>query len=236
MEVKFNMAENLISIVIISDRVIFNENKLEVFENFSVDDTKLLFGTLLLNLLENFNATDSSYEIMAHLDEEDKDYLSTEAEKFNNHKIYFYQNSPNASLLFDKIKDSKHTIILFADIMGLSNTTIKEILNLLNSDENIIVIGISQESSLCFIGFNHQTENLQNAIQNSERDYSKFLSLLKTEEHFIHTLNGFIRVNSKSSFRELYIDLSQKKSIEYCSQEMHEKFTHLFVEYKDLLQ
>lgn len=230
------MAENLISIIILSDRVIFNKNKLKVFENFSVDDTKLLFETLLLNLLENFNAADSSYEIMAYLDEEDKDYLSTEAEKFNNHKIYFYQNNPNASFLFDKIRNYNHTIIMFADIMGISNPSIKEILNLLNSDENIIVIGISQESSLCFIGFNHQTENLQNAIQNSERDYSKFLSLLKTEEHFIHTLNGFIRVDSKSSFKELYNDLSQKKSIEYCSQEMHEKFTHLFVEYKDLLQ
>lgn len=229
------MAENLISIVILSDRVIFNENKLEVFENFSVDDTKLLFGTLFLNLLENFNTTDSSYEMLVYLDEEDKDYLLTEAEKFNN-KIYFYQNNPNASFLFDKIKDHKHTIILFADIMGISNSLIKEVLSLLNSDESIIVIGISQESSLCLIGFNHQTENLQNAIQNSGRDYSKFLSLLKTEEHFIHTLNGFIRVNSKSSFRELYNDLSQKKSIEYCSQEMHEKFTHLFVEYKDLLQ
>lgn len=230
------MAENLISIVIISDRVIFNENKLEVFENFSVDDTKLLFGTLLLNLLENFNTTDSSYELLAYLNEEDKDYLSAEAEEFNNTEIYFYQNNSDASFLFDKIKNHKHTIILFADIMGISNSAIKEILNLLNSDENIIVIGISQESSLCFIGFNHQTKNLQNAIQNSDRDYSKFLSLLKTEEHFIHTLNGFIRVNSKLSFKELYNDHSQKKSIEYCSQEMHEKFTHLFVEYKDLLQ
>jgi hypothetical protein len=232
------MADNLISIVILSDKIIFNDSKLKVFENFSVDDTKLLFGTLLFNLLENFSATDYSYELMTYLDEEDKNYLSGEAEKFNfiNHKTYYYQNNPNASFLFDKIKGHKHTIILFADIMGISNSSIKEILNLLNSDENIIVIGISQESSLCFIGFNHQTENLQNAIQNSDRDYSKFLSLLKTEEHFIHTLNGFIRVNDISSFRGLYNNLSRKKSIEYCSQEMHEKFTHLFVEYKDLLQ
>lgn len=232
------MAEHLISIVILSDRIIFNENKLELFENFSVDDTRLLFETLFFNLLENFNSTDSSTELLTYLDEEDKNYLSTESEKFNfnNHKIYFYQNNPNVSFLFDKIKNHKHTIILFADIMGISNSSIKEILNLLNSDENIIVIGISQESSLCFIGFNHQTENLQNAIQNSSRDYSKFLSLLKTDEHFIHTLKGLIRVNSKSSFKELYNDLSQKKSIEYCSQEMHEKFTHLFVEYRDLLQ
>jgi hypothetical protein len=232
------MAENLISIVILSDRIIFNENKLKVFENFSVDDTKLLFGTLLFNLLENFSTIDHSYELSTYLDEEDKNYLSAEAEKFhfNTHKIYYYQNNLNASFLFDKIKNHKHTIILFADIMGISNSSIKEILNLLNSDENIIVIGISKESSLCFIGFNHQTENLQNAIQNSGRDYSKFLSMLKTEEHFIHTLNGFIRVYDISSFRELYTNLSQKKSIEYCSQEMHEKFTHLFVEYKDLLQ
>lgn len=232
------MSDNLISIVVLSDRVIFNENKLKVFENFSVDDTKLLYETLFFNLIQNLYASDPSKDLLAYLDEVDKEFLSTEAEKinFNNYKIYFYQNNPNATFIFDKIKNHKHTILLFADIMGISNSTIKEILSLLNSDENIIVIGISQDSSLCFIGFNHQTKNLQNAIQNSERDYSKFLSLLKTEEHFIHTLNGFIRVNSQSSFKALYHDLSQKKSIEYCPQEMHEKFTHLFVEYKDLLQ
>ncbi len=120
--------------------------------------------------------------------------------------------------------------------MGVSLSSVNEILNLLSTDENTIVIGTSGNSSVCLIGFNHHTENLLKAIQYSERDYSKLLALLKTEEHFIHTLNGFVRVYDIHSFKELYDDLSQKKSIEYCSQEMHEKFTHLFVEYKDLLK
>jgi hypothetical protein len=232
------MAEESFSIVIISDRIVFNQEELQEFENFSAEDTKLLFSTLFFNLLENLSLFNSQQEFLIYLDESDKDFFSNGSDyiKANNYKIFYYQKKPDAVFLFDKIKNSKNKIIFFADVMGISPSSIKDTFNLLNSDENVIVAGIALDTSLCFIGLNHQTENMQNALQNSQRDYSKLLSLLKTEEHFIHTLNGFLRVKDISSFKDLYNDLSQKKSIEYCSQEMHEKFTHLFVEYKDLLK
>ncbi|WP_337865058.1 hypothetical protein [Ignavibacterium sp.] len=232
------MADNIIPIVVISDRVIFNEEKLSQFENFTVEDTKLLFASLLFNLIENFNSDNVSFELLVYLSKEDKQQFSDEAEKLNfqNLKTFFYEKFPDATFLSEKLKNKKQAIILYADVMGVSANSIKEILNLLNSDDNTVVIGISKESSVCFVGSNHINENLNNAINNSQRDYAKLLSLLKAEEYFIHTLNGFLRACNKNSFKDLYDDLSQKKSIEYCSQEMHEKFTHLFVEYKDLLQ
>lgn len=232
------MADNLIPIVVISDRVIFNEEKLSQFENFTIEDTKLLFSSLLFNIIENFNSDNVSFELIAYLTKEDEQQFSDEAEKLNfkNLNTFFYEKFPDVVLLLDKLKNKKQAIIIYADVMGVSANSIKEVLNLLNSDDNTVVIGISKDSTVCFVGSNHINENLNNAINNSQRDYAKLLSLLKAEEHFIHTLNGFLRVHNKTTFKELYNDLSQKKSIEYCSQEMHEKFTHLFVEYKDLLQ
>lgn len=232
------MADNSISLVVISDKVIFNENSLKTFETLSIEDTKLLFGTLFLNLIENLNRSQNDFDLTIYADKNDNDLIQTElstisADKF---KLLFYDSEPDLTFLSTKIKPHKHSIIIFADVMGVSLSSVNEILKLLSTDENTIVIGTSRNSSICLIGFNHHTENLLKAIQYSEREYSKLLALLKTEEHFIHTLNGFVRVYDAQSFKELYDDLSQKKSIEYCSQEMHEKFTHLFVEYKDLLK
>lgn len=232
------MADHTISIVTISDKIIFNENHFIPFETFTIEDTRFLFGTLFLNLIDNIAKIQDDADIIIYADNHDIGLIQTELanlriEKFN---LFFYQDDPDLSLLFTKIKSHQHSIILYADVMGISLSSIKEILNLLNTDENTIVIGKSMDSSICLIGFNHQSESLLKTIQFSERDYSKLLSLLKTEEYFLHTLTGFVRVRDTYSFKVLYNNLSQKKSIEYCSQEMHEKFTHLFVEYKDLLK
>ena len=64
----------------------------------------------------------------------------------------------------------------------------------------------------------------------------KFLSYNKSCDYFVNTLSDVISVIDVNDFKKLYTELSLKKSNEYCSQQMHERFTHLFVEYKDLLK
>jgi hypothetical protein len=56
------------------------------------------------------------------------------------------------------------------------------------------------------------------------------------EENFVHTLNNFMLIETKDDFIKLYNELSKKESMQYCSQNIHEKFTHLFIEYKELLK
>lgn len=227
-----------VSLVTISDKIVFNENYINTFENFSVEDTKLLFGTLLLNLIENLRLNQSEADIFIYAESNDNNFIQTEIASLHIDKLnlLFFDKKPDLVSLFPQLKTYKNIIFVYADVMGFSYVSVKEILRLLSTDENTVVIGTSKDSSVCFIGVNNQTENLLTHIQDAGRDYSKLLSLLKTEEHFIHTLNGFVRVCDIQSFKDLYADLSQKKSIEYCTQEMHEKFTHLFVEYKDLLK
>lgn len=231
------MTEQSISLVVISDRIVFNSNLIESFETFSVDDTKLLFSTLLINLLDNLQLDISSTETIIYIDEKDSESLPNEIQNnLNNYKQFFYKDKPDISQVIEKTKPHKFSIIIYADVMGISKNYLNEVLKLLNTDENTIVIGTSINDSICLIGFNHKTDKLQLAIQNAKRNYSNLLALLKADEQFIYTINGLIRVVDIKSFKELYDNLSQKKSIEYCSQENHEKFTHLFVEYKELLQ
>ncbi len=232
------MADSSSSLVIISDRIIFNENYFTQFESFAPEDTKLLFTALFLNLIDNLMSDSSTSDLIIYSDENDSNSIKRALQQFQTEKIelFSYKNEPDLRSFSNRTNLYKHKILIYADVMGVSQSSINEILKLLSTDENTIVIGTSKNSSICLVGFNHQTDDLLNAIQYSKRDYSKLLSLLKTEEYFIHTLSGFVRVKDISSFKELYDDLSHKKSIEYCSQEMHEKFTHLFVEYKDLLK
>jgi hypothetical protein len=67
-------------------------------------------------------------------------------------------------------------------------------------------------------------------------DYENFLSGIETEKFFIHIINGHFRVNNFSNFKLLYKKLSTKESLEYCNQEIHEKFTNLFIEYRDYIK
>lgn len=232
------MAEQNLSLTVISDRVIFNENNLLPFESLSLTDTRLLFITLLENNLKNFLMSKPDFDLYLLLNEYDKDAYQTETSYNNNASIniLFYRNLEKYDLLFEKLRSYKYNIIAFADVMGLSENRIREISNLLMAMDNNLVIGNSRKNEICLIGFNYLSDNLSEAILKSGRDYTSLLSLIETEEYFIHSINDFIRVNDIDSFKELYEDLSKKKSIEYCSQEMHEKFTHLFVEYKDLLK
>lgn len=232
------MAEQSLSITLISDRVIFNESEFIPFESLSVEDTRLLFTTLLENNLKNFLTSNLGFDLFLLLDEFDKEGFLNETDygNYDKMKVLFYKKIGKYEFLFEKLKNYKYNIIVFADVMGISENSVKDINNLLMAMDNNLVIGNSRKNEICLFGFNHLTSNLSEAVLKSERNYTSFLSLIKTEEYFIHSVNDFIRVNDISSFKELYDDLSQKKSIEYCSQEMHEKFTHLFVEYKDLLK
>jgi hypothetical protein len=67
-------------------------------------------------------------------------------------------------------------------------------------------------------------------------NYDNFLLFTSKHEHFLHVIDNFLVIRNMEDFRNLYNELSKKESLEYCSQKMHEKFTHLFIEYKDLLK
>ena len=61
------------------------------------------------------------------------------------------------------------------------------------------------------------------------------LSLISSKDIFIHTLDNFLSINDFEDIKKLYIELSKKESLSYCSQNMHESFNDLFIEYKELL-
>jgi hypothetical protein len=76
---------------------------------------------------------------------------------------------------------------------------------------------------------------LINPLFTNNRKYSDYLKAISNKDFFIHTLEGFFSVDDFEDIKKLYIELSKKESLSYCSQKMHESFNDLFIEYKELL-
>ena len=76
-------------------------------------------------------------------------------------------------------------------------------------------------------------------IENLSVEFSKIpnFELTQTDTDANRIFNLIIsKFSDIQDFKTLYKELSKKESLIYCSQNMHEKFTHLFIEYKELLK
>jgi hypothetical protein len=107
---------------------------------------------------------------------------------------------------------------------------------LLSKDDETLVIGSSADNSISFIGFNNFNKDLFGNFLNENLTFDSLLRRIDTTQYFIFNLKHFINVLTLDDFRILYKDLSKRESWNYCSQEMHESFTNLFIEYKELLK
>lgn len=214
----------------------------ELYKNlseFKKEDVLFLAATLYLNILENLNGKQDKIDIYCIWDESEKDNLPDEL-KNKNRKIIFKDLS-NKKIIFEKFSSKefslyKNNLIVFSDVVNIRPSDYEQYFNLLNSEKESLVIAKDKENNIAVLGFNSYSEEIISSLVLSDFDYNNFLSRIKSCEHFIHIVNDVLLVRSISNFKQLYQELSQKKSVEYCSQQMHERFTHLFVEYKDLLK
>jgi len=227
------------AVYIIPDRSVFNLDLIKDFENFNKADSLLLCSTLYMNLVENFIGRKFKADIYCILDELDKEFISNEL-KNTEIKILF-DNISNKKKLFDKLAAKefslhKNNLIIFSNIMGINLIDVEKYFKLLNIEDESLLIGRSKDNCVVILGFNNYSEEVFTNLLNVNFNYDELLIKLSSLNYFIHTTKDILSINNLSDFKELYTDLSKKKSIEYCSQQMHEKFTHLFVEYKDLLK
>ena len=190
-------------------------------------------------MVENFFRDGNKTDCYFVLDERDRDFITDD---FKTDKLNFHfadlteQKLVFENLFLKEFSSHKNNIILSSDLIGINQIELDKYFNLLNIDDESLLIGKSNEGVIGVFGFNSYSVDIFNCLVKSEFNYNNFLSCTKTLNHFIHTLNDILLIKNIEHFKQLYIELSQKKSIEYCSQQMHEKFTHLFIEYKELLK
>lgn len=224
---------------IIPNTAILNPELIQPFENFGINDSILLRSTLYLNLVENFISKDSKTDFYFYLDIGDKDFITDE---FRISKLNLkFGDLSNKNLFFENLSSKefssyKNNTLINSDLIGLNILDLEKLTNLLNIEDESLLINKSKSGDIGIFGFNNYSNEIFKSLINANFKYDEFLSRIKSLSHFIHTTNDILLIKNINDFRQLYFELSQKKSIEYCSQKMHERFTHLFIEYKDLLK
>lgn len=206
-------------------------------ENFSESDSSYFRATLYLNIMENIIKGKDKTDLFVILSKDEK-YSEFEMLK-DFHLITAEQNSISilqSEQITKEFSNHKYNILVAGNVVNLSSTDIEKFFNLLGIDEKTILISKSSSNKISAFGFCGYTDELIRFFIESELSIQKFLGFNKSCEYYITLAKDLFEVNDISDFKKLYIDLSQKASLEYCSQNMHERFTHLFVEYKDLLK
>ena len=226
-------------ICLFSRHPVFNIKYVPVFEKLNQKNSVYLNTLLLSNYLDLIHKIELKADFACLLDERDKEFVSINylPAKFN---LYYYHPGVKESfaglLSANNPANYSKSVLIDANSMGVSENTINKILDLLSIEDASIIIGRTTKNKLAFMGVNRYDEELNSGFQAAHFNYDKFLAGISTKNYFLTVLDGFLALNDFDDFRELYFRLSKKNSLAYCSEEMHEKFNNIFIEYKDYLK
>ncbi|MCU7495128.1 MAG: hypothetical protein HF314_18680 [Ignavibacteria bacterium] len=226
-------------IFIVPPGPVFNAGEVQTFENLSQGDSSLLQSTLYLNYKDMLSKGPNGYEVIYFFDEKDKDCIPAdfEAEGIKKQFIRCAEGwSCIANFISQKInQDSTNILILFSHTIGISPQKIEKYFNLLNHEDRNMLIGRTSSQMVSLIGVNYFEGRMFDGLTSCYLRLEEFLKYVNRLDNFLFIVDGFNAVEKLDDFRKLYKVLSTKESIEFCSHEIYEQFTHLFIEYKELL-
>lgn len=226
------------SIIVIADNPILNPTKTKEYQNLTVNYSVYLNTLLFSNWVDLLAKMNDRFGIFYFLDKNDEEYLPKYLIPHNSNSIFYDQLNlrkfSEQTVKYASGANSK-TLLLFYNSLGLTKDDILSVFDLIQSDEPSIVIGKSSRDEIVFICTSGIDQNLIDQIFQAERKYSKYLKSISNKDIFIHTLENFLAINDFEDIKKLYIELSKKESLSYCSQKIHESFNDLFIEYKELL-
>ena len=226
-------------IYLISMRPVFDQNSIIPIGKLDADNTSQLFANLILNHKENLDKIINYTTVTYCFSENDKNYLPDDFTKNGSMKVF--GNTKNSLQNIKNIVDrffasTSINLIVFANSIGVSSADLRKILDLLTLEADAVVIGKTKRGRVSLIGFNYLNNDLIKEINWGNIEFENLLHKVTEYDNFIYVWENSLLINSGEDFRLLYSELSKKESLEYCSQQMHEKFTHIFIEYKELLK
>ena len=225
------------SIYILSLHPVFNQDLVPSFESLDKEYSSYLYESLLLNHKELTDKLSEKANIIFCFDIKDSEHLTENLGRIEN-KDFIDPNKGNVlkSLSEKYFNRFNNNIVIFFNSIGITADNLNNALNLMSIEDEAIVLGRSINDSLSFFGFNSFNKDIFEETDLLNLNYDSFLNKVAKFEHFIHVLDNFMLIKNIEDFKELYYRLSKKESFAYCSQEIHERFTNLFIEYKDLLK
>lgn len=226
------------SILLLADSPILNPKEIVPYYNLSTNYSVYLNTLLFSNWIDLLSESDNQVELFTLLNERDKEYLPKYLLPTGANSV-FYKEDIDVNLTEIIYNHSSHldskTIIVYFNSIGLKLNEIFRAFSLVTTDEPSLVIGKSDSHKInCVCAKNIESE-LFSLLIKSKRCYDKYLGLISYKDYFLHPIRNFLSIDEFEDIKKLYIELSKKESLSYCSQKMHESFNDLFIEYKELL-
>lgn len=227
------------AVYIIPDSTFNSEVRTELENTLSPTDIEYLRITNYANLVENVVKKIKEIDVYAVFDESEGEKISGFIPRDEIKKIII-QDFDIKKIILELTGSHftiyKNNILIKPDLINLRPTDLERHINILSVDDRAISITKSLSDEILLFGFNHYSERLIKYYIDSENRLDKFLSYNKNCNYYISVMSNALTAKTIKEFKNLYNELSQKSSWEYCSQEMHERYTHLFIEYKELLK
>ena len=216
---------------------IFNRAGFPLFESFTEEYSWQLFNALYLNFFEIFK-DNGTYKITYVLHENDREFIP---ESLSDHKeSFFFTDTLEFADVMEKLKQKcfsgySSNMIIFAETIGITAKMVDAAFNLLNNEDNYLVAGKTTNGYLNFFGFNSYQDCMAQLNYKLAENFDDMLKKLCVVNASLHVFDGGLIIKSLQDFKTLYKILSSKESFAYCNQQIHELFTNVFIEYKDLL-
>lgn len=225
-------------IIILPPSAVFDTQSLPPFDNFSAEDSALLYSTLYANHIDVIKRQNGTYEITCLFDRKDEQFIPAEIK--DTVECRYFEVGEKWKLLASVSQqktgtDNSNILVLLSNTIGITPASLQYLFNLLNNDDNNIITGSSLNGTVAFFGYNFFDPALFGSLGPGSISSDDFLRAANKANGFIFSLKGYHSVGDLEDFRKLYRMLSTKDSIDYCSQSIHEQFTQLFIEYKELL-
>lgn len=212
---------------------IFNKDEIPCFENFDKEMSAYLYSALYSNLLEVL--TNYGSEVVSLFHYEDEGHLP---EQYLNDAFHFFNpedfNRESIAPVLVNASNSSITVFFMFDSIGFDKTMLNRLTDKLRNEDEVLVIAKSNRNDVTHFGINGALS--EDISINKCLDYETMLKSNLTDNRFVQITNSVHSVRSFDDFKVLYRLLSTKENFHYCSLDIHDKFTHLFIEYKDMLK
>lgn len=223
---------------IIATENVFNPDKVKQFDYFSFEHSMFLKSVLIENSIELFHNNFSEDGINILLNADDESFIPAYLTSDFIQIIYWQKLDQDflSSLLEIYLSNNLSKVIFNSQSIGFTASDIAKAFNLLSAQDENIVLGKTENDFISLLAFCSIDAESLGELVSPIFNYEKFLIALNKNDHFINILSNFNLIKEFKNFNKLYHELAKKESEIYCSQKMHEKFTHLFIEYKALLK
>lgn len=231
--------KNNICFYLINTNPIFNEHKLNIFPSFTKKYSARFYTALMLNLIETIFKFNQHSKLVLCLNKLDEDYIPTDVSFQNIYKEFHFFNTNNNEIeihnLFEKNSEEYHNhIFLKSNFVGLLPENLSVFSNLFSIEDDVTIVGRSSNNKICFVGFNSLISSAANLF-NFNSQYESYLKKTNKLNGQLYSFSNFRSLENQNDFKLLYKFLSAKDNFNLCSKYIYDKFTNIFIEYKELL-